>query len=56
MTAALSVENLEAGYEPGPAFQRILREVEDAQLEGRIHTGAEALAMVRARFGPPKTD
>ena len=47
---------IEAGYEPGPAFQQILREVEDAQLEGRIHTGAEALAMVRARFGPPKPD
>jgi poly(A) polymerase len=42
---------IEAGYAPGPAFQRMLREVEDAQLEGRIHTGAEALAMVRARFG-----
>ena len=42
---------IQAGYVPGPAFQQMLREVEDAQLEGRIHTGAEALAMVRARFG-----
>jgi poly(A) polymerase len=42
---------IEAGYAPGPAFQQILREVEDAQLEGRIHTGEEALAMVRSRFG-----
>jgi poly(A) polymerase len=47
---------IEAGYTPGPAFQQILREVEDAQLEGRIQTGAEALAMVRARFGPPQPD
>jgi poly(A) polymerase len=45
-----------AGYAPGPAFQQILREVEDAQLEGRIQTREEALAMVRARFGPPQPD
>jgi poly(A) polymerase len=47
---------IEAGYEPGPLFQQMLREVEDAQLEGRVHTGAEAMAMVRARFGSPKPD
>ena len=47
---------IEAGYAPGPAFQQILREIEDAQLEGRIHTRAEALATARARFGPPKPD
>ena len=45
---------IEAGYAPGPAFQKMLREVEDAQLEGRLQTAAEALAMVRARFGSPQ--
>jgi poly(A) polymerase len=39
-----------AGYEPGPLFSRILVAVEDAQLEGRIHTSAEAMAMVRELF------
>jgi poly(A) polymerase len=42
---------IEAGYEPGPAFQHILREVEDAQLEGRICTRDEALALAQERFG-----
>jgi len=35
-----------AGYQPGPAFARILSEVEDAQLEGRLTTKEEALAYV----------
>jgi poly(A) polymerase len=39
-----------AGYEPGPVFSRILEAVEDAQLEGRIRTSVEALAMVRELF------
>ena len=39
-----------AGYEPGPLFSQILSAVEDAQLEGLISTGGEALAMVRQRF------
>jgi putative nucleotidyltransferase with HDIG domain len=39
-----------AGYEPGPTFTGILEAVEDAQLEGRIHTAGEALALVRQRF------
>jgi len=39
-----------AGYEPGPVFSRILEAVEDAQLEGRIHTSGEAMAMVRELF------
>lgn len=41
------------GYQPGPKFSQILAAVEDAQLEGRIHTSGEALAMVREQF--PKT-
>ncbi len=39
-----------AGYAPGPRFSRILTAVEDAQLEGRIGTAEEAMAMVRAEF------
>ena len=36
-----------AGYRPGPAFSKVLREVEDAQLEGRIATTPEALALAQ---------
>jgi poly(A) polymerase len=39
-----------AGYEPGPVFSRILDAVEDAQLEGRIRTSGEAMALVRELF------
>ncbi|HTX34708.1 MAG TPA: CCA tRNA nucleotidyltransferase [Bryobacteraceae bacterium] len=39
-----------AGYRPGPQFSEILNWAEDAQLEGLVHTTAEALALVRERF------
>jgi poly(A) polymerase len=39
-----------AGYEPGPQFSRILTAIEDAQLEGAIHTPEEAMEMVRRKF------
>ena len=39
-----------AGYGPGPQFSRILAAVEDAQLEGRIATSGQALALVREMF------
>ncbi|HPQ16850.1 MAG TPA: HD domain-containing protein, partial [Bryobacteraceae bacterium] len=39
-----------AGYKPGPLFKQILNTVEDFQLEGRIKTREEALALVRERF------
>jgi poly(A) polymerase len=41
------------GYEPGPAFTRMLAAVEDAQLERRIRNRDEALALVRDEFGEP---
>jgi putative nucleotidyltransferase with HDIG domain len=44
-------ELIEAGYAPGPSFKEMLRTVEDAQLEGTIATGEDALALVRERFG-----
>jgi len=43
-------ELIAAGYQPGPAFKPILRAVEDAQLEGAIHTPEEALRLVVGRF------
>jgi poly(A) polymerase len=42
------------GYRPGPIFKEILGAVEDAQLEGRVHTSAEALSLVVERFPLPR--
>lgn len=39
-----------AGYRPGPMFGIVLSEIEDAQLEGRIGTREEALAMARKKL------
>ena len=36
-----------AGYQPGPQFKEMLALAEDAQLEGRIHTTEEGLALIR---------
>jgi putative nucleotidyltransferase with HDIG domain len=44
-------ELIAAGYQPGPKFGVVLSEIEDAQLEGRISTAAEALEMARKRLG-----
>jgi len=44
---------IRAGYRPGPAFARMLKAVEDAQLESRVETAEEALALVRSLFVPP---
>lgn len=44
---------IRAGYTPGPAFQRMLEAAEDAQLEGRVSTPEEAMALVRSWFVPP---
>jgi poly(A) polymerase len=38
-----------AGWTPGPEFAAVLESVEDAQLEGRIHSKAEALELA-AKF------
>jgi len=42
-----------AGYEPGPPFQTMLAEVENAQLEGMLNNREEALAFVKQRFEKP---
>ena len=39
-----------AGYAPGPLFQEMLGDVEDAQLEGRIATRQEAMEYVESRW------
>ena len=44
-------ELIAAGYRPGPAFGIVLREIEDAQLEGRISTAEEAMQMAREKLG-----
>ncbi len=41
---------IEAGYKPGPEFSRMLALAEDAQLEGRVHTREEALALIEHTF------
>ena len=40
-------ELIAAGYAPGPGFKEMLRLAEDAQLEGRIATLDEGLALIR---------
>jgi poly(A) polymerase len=41
-----------AGHKPGPEFRRLLLLVEDAQLDGRIHTREEAMALVASALHP----
>jgi poly(A) polymerase len=38
------------GYTPGPEFKAILRTVEDAQLDGRLSSHADALQFIRIQF------
>jgi poly(A) polymerase len=46
-------EDLKAlGFDPGPAFKAILDAVEEAQLEGRIHTPEDAIRLVQESFIP----
>ena len=42
-----------AGYHPGPKFKEMLGRVEDAQLEGALHTPDQALTYVLHYF--PRT-
>jgi len=43
-------ELIAAGYKPGAGFREMLQAAEDAQLEGEVRTGEEALKLVRERF------
>jgi len=49
-------ELIAAGYRPGPRFRTMLETAEDAQLEGTVTTGDEALRLIHARFGPPRQE
>ena len=42
-----------AGFQPGPAFAQILAAVEDAQLESKIYTREDALALIQKHFRIP---
>jgi poly(A) polymerase len=39
------------GFRPGPLFKEILREVEDAQLEGKLVNPEQAIAYVQSKWG-----
>jgi poly(A) polymerase len=39
------------GYQPGPLFSKILRSLEDAQLEGLVRSREEAIAFVARHYG-----
>jgi poly(A) polymerase len=41
---------IENGWRPGPQFRTVLQAVEDAQLEGRLHTREEAISFIAANF------
>ena len=41
------------GFEPGPRFKAILKEVEDLQLDGALQSREQAIEHVMANFGPP---
>ena len=38
------------GYEPGPLFKQILSTIEDAQLDGKLRSKAEAMSFVTRHF------
>ncbi len=41
---------IQLGYKPGPEFRQILSAIEDAQLEGTLHTPEEAQSFVLSEF------
>ncbi|HKW75509.1 MAG TPA: hypothetical protein VJN64_08290, partial [Terriglobales bacterium] len=45
-----------AGYPPGPQFKELLTAVEDAQLDGSIHTKEEALGLVKSMVKQMESD
>ena len=38
------------GFQPGPQFKEILRQVEDAQLGGELHDRDQAIEWVKSKF------
>lgn len=47
---------MELGYKAGPEFREILSAVEDAQLEGSLHSKEEALSFVLSQFPVSSSD
>jgi len=45
---------IRAGHKPGPELKAILAAVEDAQLEGHLHTQEQAMEFVRQQFAAEK--
>jgi poly(A) polymerase len=41
---------IQHGWKPGPQFRTMLQAVEDAQLEGKLHTSEEAISFVETNF------
>jgi len=41
------------GFQPGPRFKAILKDVEDLQLDGALRSREQALEYVKANYGPP---
>jgi poly(A) polymerase len=41
---------MQMGFRPGPLFKQILQDVEDAQLDGRLHGHEEAIEFVRGAY------
>ncbi len=41
------------GFEPGPRFKTILKEIEDLQLDGALQSREQALEYVKNNYGPP---
>jgi poly(A) polymerase len=46
-------ELISMGFTPGPSFKEILDAVEEAQLNGKLHTHEEAVRYVEESFTPP---
>ncbi len=45
---------IQLGFQPGPEFKQILREVEDLHLDGELTSRDEAIRYVREHYVPPR--
>ncbi len=44
------------GFSPGPIFQKILKQVEEGQLNGEILSRDDAVSWIRNEYGDPRTE
>ena len=47
---------LELGYEPGPRYKLMLKQLLDAHLDGQVRTKEDEIDYLRRRFGKPKVN